>query len=621
MVVTMASPGDFSNFNISEIIIKKLHARSISELFPVQFKTYDAISSGKDAVVLARTGTGKTLAFSLPLVNLLIEKQGSLPRSPVVLVLAPTRELVAQIATDFESICTERIKVTSVYGGVPYKQQRDAFRFGTQIVIGTPGRMIDLLDKNILNLSSIQHVVLDEVDRMLDMGFSKDVERILSEIYNNEASEKPQTLLFSATMPSWVSDISKNYLSDDALHLSLIDEQETKTSTNVTHLALLCPHESRASTLSDVIKVYCKNRNSRCIVFCERKKDADELAANDAMSTDCHVLHGDVPQDKRELVLQKFRDGKYRTLLTTNVAARGLDVPNVDLVIQCHPPRDIEDYIHRSGRTGRADRSGTSICFYSYRERSMLSRIENMAGITFRRISAPTINDITTSWGEEISKTFSNVSKPTWSTFVPLALSIADQLAQNSKTRKMKNHSCDDLGLNDDKTLARKPKSKDLLRALCCALACLSGKEGAVESRSALTAEVGKTAYKLELGFVARSKGLAFATLRKHLPENIVNGICSLSFIRGKMGYVFDLPSEHDELIKSTWTDDTQAKLSILSEIPELEEEESFNRFGNYGSWQNRSNGISRQPFKRSYNNGTFNSSFRNSKSFKFDNS
>ncbi|KAH8866394.1 ATP-dependent RNA helicase DDX50 [Schistosoma japonicum] len=620
MVVLHASHGDFSNFNIDDAIIKRLHARNIFELFPVQFKTYDAISSGKDAVVLARTGTGKTLAFSLPLVNQLIKRQESFKPSPVVLVLAPTRELVTQIATDFESICVHGIKVTSVYGGVPYKPQCNALRNGTHVVVGAPGRVIDLIDKGILKLSSVQHVVLDEVDRMLDMGFSKDVEKILADIYNNETSKKPQTLLFSATMPSWVSDISRNYLSNDALHLSLIDEQETKASTNVTHLALLCPYESRAATLSDVIKVYCKSRESRCIVFCERKKDADELAASSVMPTDCHVLHGDVPQDKREFVLQKFRDGKYRTLLTTNVAARGLDVPHVDLVIQCHPPRDVEDYIHRSGRTGRADRSGTSICFYTYKERSMLSKIENMAGITFRRISAPTIHDITAAWGEEISKTFSTIPKSTWSTFMPLAFSVADQLSQNSNSKKIKTNSLDDLKAGS-KACDRKPKSKDVLHALCCALACLSGKEGAIENRSALTAQNGKTAYKLELNFIARSKALAFASLRNYLPENVVNSINSLSFIRGKMGYVFDLPSEYDALIKSTWPEDAQVKLSLLSEIPELEEEESFNqgRSGNFGSWQNRSGSGSRQSFKRSYNNGTYSNTFRASKSLKFN--
>ncbi|CAH8640737.1 unnamed protein product [Heterobilharzia americana] len=381
MVVCNVPAGDFSNFSISDAVIEKLLSRNITELFPVQFKTYDAISSGRDAVVLARTGTGKTLAFSLPLVNALIRRQGNLPCSPLVIVLAPTRELVTQIAADFQSICVKGIKVISVYGGVPYKTQCDALRSGCHIVVGAPGRVMDLIEKKVLKLSFVQHVVLDEVDRMLDMGFSKDVEKILAGIYKSDtAAEKPQTLLFSATMPSWVSEISKNYLSNDALVLSLIDEQETRTSTSVTHLALLCPYDSRASTLSDVIKVYCKSRDSRCIVFCERKKDADELAVNDAMPPDCHVLHGDVPQDKRELVLQKFREGKYRTLLTTNVSARGLDVPSVDLVIQCQPPRDIEDYIHRSGRTGRADRCGTSICFFTHKERGMLSRIESLAG-------------------------------------------------------------------------------------------------------------------------------------------------------------------------------------------------------------------------------------------------
>ncbi|VDQ07840.1 unnamed protein product [Trichobilharzia regenti] len=216
MVVSETSSGEFSNFDILDAIIRKLHARNITKLFPVQFKTYDAILSGRDSVVLAS----------------------------------------------------------------------DAIRSGCHIVVGAPGRIIDLIDKGVLKLSGVEHVVLDEVDRMLDMGFSKDVEKVLSGVYSNDSSrQKPQTLLFSATMPTWVSSIASKYLSDD-------------------HLALLCPYESRASTLSDVIKVYCKSRDSRCIVFCERKKDADELAASEAMPSDCHVLHGDVPQDKRELVLQ-----------------------------------------------------------------------------------------------------------------------------------------------------------------------------------------------------------------------------------------------------------------------------------------------------------------------------
>nr|CAH8873404.1 unnamed protein product [Trichobilharzia regenti] len=624
MVVSETSSGEFSNFDILDAIIRKLHARNITKLFPVQFKTYDAILSGRDSVVLARTGTGKTLAFSLPLINVLVKKQKTISKKPVVIVLAPTRELVTQIASDFESICVNGIKVTSVYGGVPYKPQCDAIRSGCHIVVGAPGRIIDLIDKGVLKLSGVEHVVLDEVDRMLDMGFSKDVEKVLSGVYSNDSSrQKPQTLLFSATMPTWVSSIASKYLSDDVFQLSLINEQEAKTSTNVTHLALLCPYESRASTLSDVIKVYCKSRDSRCIVFCERKKDADELAASEAMPSDCHVLHGDVPQDKRELVLQKFRDGKYHTLLTTNVSARGLDVPSVDLVVQCHPPRDIEDYIHRSGRTGRADRCGTSICFFTYSERGMLSRIENMAGITFRRISAPTIHDITSAWGEEISQTFLAVPKNTWSTFMPIARSVANLLAQQSKGKKLKKDSGDDSVCDTSEISDRKPKSSDLLHALCCALACLSGKDGKIESRSALTAQLGRTAYKLELDFPARSKGLAFSTLRQHLPEDVVESVQSLSFLLGKKGYVFDLPSDHDELVKSSWPDNAQAKLSLLTDIPELEPEVFNPSFGQgrsngRGTWQNRSNNGSFSISKRAYNTGSY-SGPKNSKYMKFN--
>lgn len=183
------------------------------------------------------------------------------------------------------------------------------------IVVGTPGRVIDLLEKSVLSLASIKYVVLDEVDRMLDMGFSQDVDSILRNIYA-DVKDKPQTLLFSATLPAWVASVSKTYLSENAERICLIQKEETKASSNVTviclstltrnnqHLALPCPYKERASTMADIIRAYCPNKQSRCIVFCDRKKDADELATHASMNSDCHVFHGDVPQDKRELILQ-----------------------------------------------------------------------------------------------------------------------------------------------------------------------------------------------------------------------------------------------------------------------------------------------------------------------------
>ncbi|CAL8073607.1 unnamed protein product [Calicophoron daubneyi] len=623
------SDGDLVRFDISKKLVERLKQRGVEELFPVQRQTFNIILGGDDAVVLARTGTGKTLAFSLPIVQRLLSDNNSAlaGRSPKVLVLAPTRELVTQITGDFQSICAEDVAVISVYGGAPLGPQCRALRGGVDIVVGTPGRVIDLMKRSVLNLSAAHHVVLDEVDRMLDMGFAKDVETILSELYSEDSAKKPQTLLFSATMPSWVETVAENYLSKDAHRISLIEQQENKTALNVSHCALPCSFQERASTISDVIRVYCKNHESRCIVFCDRKKDADELAANTAMSDSCHVFHGDVPQDKRELILKKFRDGKYRTLITTNVAARGLDVPEVDLVIQCHPPACTEDYIHRSGRTGRAERSGTSIVFYIPREWDMLKRVEADAGIQFRRISAPTLKDIMNSLDEELFKSFLSMPDATWSAFMPMAESLV-QAMQNegqpnsdkkkaSKKKKVKTKQASDESANPEES----HKMDLLTRALCCALARLSGKDGTVESRSLLNAQKGLTTYRLDLNHRAERKGEAYGVLRQQLPDEVTESIRNLGFIEGRTGFVFDLPSDFNETVSSSWTHDSDGcELKVLQELPELEQEEfdhhsSQNRGNFRGGWRGgRSNGRNgysstmRNQFGRGQNGLSFNS-------------
>ncbi|KAF8565362.1 hypothetical protein P879_11259 [Paragonimus westermani] len=545
----MLSEGDFSHYEISGKLIERLRTRGIEELFPVQYKTYKLICSGHDVIVISRTGTGKTLAFSLPITQLLLKQENFKRRKyPAVLVLAPTRELVVQISGDFQSVCAEDFTVLAVYGGVPIGPQCSSLRRGVDVLVGTPGRIIDLIERGVLVLDSVKHVVLDEVDRMLDMGFSKDVESIIYQLYEKKEDgelreqEKPQTLLFSATMPPWVSNVASKYLSKDVHRVSLIEQQENKTALNVTHLALPCPFQERASTMSDVIRTYCKHKKSRCIVFCETKKDADELAAHSAMCTDCHVFHGDIPQDKRELILQKFREGKYRVLITTNVAARGLDVPEVDLVIQCHPPRDVEDYIHRSGRTGRAERCGTSVVFYVPRERPMLTAIERKAGVSFRRISAPTLQDIIDSWGTEIITSFQTIPEQTWSAFIPIANRLVETLKNDSKindssvkkrkTKKKHKQSSQEVSAEPDGLSSS--ESGAVLQALCCALARISGKHEGVESRSLLNASKGYTTYKLDMGMEVHRKGQAYAALREQLPENVLENVKNLSFIQGR---------------------------------------------------------------------------------------
>lgn len=238
-------------------------------------------------------------------------------RKPTVIVMAPTRELVSQIASDFESLISTNLRVLTIYGGVSYDKQINALKDGIDIVAGAPGRMRDLINKGHLDLSEIKYVILDEVDRMLDMGFQDIVDEILAHIYpvtgvGNDVDGRAQTLLFSATMPHWIDNIVRKYLRTDAVKICLVDAGDSKAASTVEHLAIQCPWRERAGTIPDIIRVHGGGNQARCIIFCERKKDADELAAHSAMKSDCHVLHGDVPQDKRELVLQKFREGKYR---------------------------------------------------------------------------------------------------------------------------------------------------------------------------------------------------------------------------------------------------------------------------------------------------------------------
>ncbi|KAF6774385.1 hypothetical protein AHF37_06502 [Paragonimus kellicotti] len=604
----MLSEGDFSHYDISEKLIERLRTRGIEELFPVQYKTYKLICGGNDVIVIARTGTGKTLAFSLPITQLLLKRENfKRGKYPAVLVLAPTRELVVQISGDFQSVCAEDFTVLAVYGGVPIGPQCSSLRRGVDVLVGTPGRIIDLIERGVLVLDSVKHVVLDEVDRMLDMGFSKDVESIISQLYEKKHDgehselEKPQTLLFSATMPPWVSKVASKYLSKDVHRVSLIEQQENKTALNVTvapctslPLSRTCFNHVRCH--SDILQ----NIKSRCIIFCERKKDADELAAHSAMSSDCHVFHGDIPQDKRELILQKFREGKYRVLITTNVAARGLDVPEVDLVIQCHPPRDVEDYIHRSGRTGRAERCGTSVVFYVPRERPMLTAIERKAGVSFRRISAPTLQDILDSWGTEVINSFQTIPEQTWSAFIPIANRLVETLKNNSKINnsdvkkgktKKKRKQSDQEASTESNDLSSNGSSA-VLQALCCALARISGKHEGVESRSLLNALKGYTTYKLDMGMEVNRKGQAYTALREQLPENILENVKNLSFVQGRtLRFRSPLSFGEHHII---YLDDASsaATLSVLTELPELEPEED--RFGyeasngySHGNWRN----------------------------------
>ncbi|XP_046359627.1 nucleolar RNA helicase 2-like [Haliotis rufescens] len=536
--------GAFTNFRISPGSIEKLNAKGISYLFPVQYETFDTVFDGGDVIAQARTGTGKTLSFALPLVEKLerSEKKQKPGRSPKVLVLTPTRELAKQVHDDFKAIA-ESLEVLVIYGGTPYGPQERVMRNGVDVVVGTPGRVLDHVQKENLKLNKIKHVVLDEVDQMLDMGFLESVEEILKGAYDREKeSSHPQTLLFSATLPPWVRQTANKYMRDDVKKVDLIGKQTNKTATTVEHMAIKCSYHDRAGTIGDIIQVYSGN-HGRAMVFCETKKDADELACSPSIKVDCHVLHGDIPQEKRELVLAGFKDGKYKCLITTNVAARGLDIPLVDLVIQCSPPKDTDSYIHRSGRTGRAGRSGACVCFYKPQEENSLMWVEKQAGVQFKRIGPPSPEEMIKAGANDAVRSLDDVPNETLEHFKESAESLI--------------------------------ASRGAINALSAALAVISGST-TISNRSLLSSKEGYTTYVFRTNMELRGTGYVWRALEKVLGEEDKEKATGMRMLEDKMGCAFDMPSELDGEIEANWTDGKYDTLVKATEVPKLLPQSNF---------------------------------------------
>ncbi|XP_036378821.1 nucleolar RNA helicase 2 [Megalops cyprinoides] len=531
--------GAFSNFRISKETVKLLQARGVTYLFDIQVKTFNSVYDGKDVVGQARTGTGKTFSFAIPLVEKLhsATEERRRGRAPKVLVLAPTRELAIQVSKDFKDI-TKRLSVACFYGGSSYNPQVDSIRNGIDILVGTPGRIKDHLQNNKLNLSQLKHVVLDEVDQMLDMGFAEQVEEILASAYKKDSDSNPQTLLFSATCPHWVYEVAKKYMRPQYEHVDLIGKKTKKTATTVEHLAISCHWSQRAAVIGDVVQVY-SGSHGRTIVFCETKKEATELSMNASIKQSAQSLHGDIPQKQREMTLKGFRNGSFEVLVATNVAARGLDIPEVDLVIQCSPPKDVESYIHRSGRTGRAGRTGVCICFYQRKEEEQLRYVENKAGITFKRVGVPSANEIIKSSSKDAVKYLDSVPTAAIEYFREAAQQLIEQ--------------------------------RGAVEALAAALAHISGAT-AIEQRSLLNSDAGYTTMLLKCSQEMHSITYAWKSLKEQLGEDIDNKIQRMTFLKGKTGVCFDVPAAKVKDIQDVWQDGRRWQLSVATELPELEE-------------------------------------------------
>ena len=349
---------------------------------PIQAETIPYLMEGRDVVGLAQTGTGKTAAFALPVLSQIDPDA----RHPQALVLAPTRELALQVADSFQSFADHlgRIEILPIYGGQAYGIQLSGLRRGAQVIVGTPGRVIDHLEKGSLDISQLRFLVLDEADEMLNMGFQEDVERILE-----DTPDEKQVALFSATMPNGIRRLSKQYLDDPA---EVTVKSERRTNDNITQRYLLTAHRQKMDAFTRILEVI---EYDGMIVFCRTKHETEEVA--DALRDagyNAAAINGDIAQQQRERTVDQLKDGRLDILVATDVAARGLDVDRITHVINYDIPNDTESYVHRIGRTGRAGRTGEAILFVTPRERRMLRSIERVTNARLEEMDLPSVDEV-----------------------------------------------------------------------------------------------------------------------------------------------------------------------------------------------------------------------------------
>ena len=390
----------FADLGIDERVLKALHDVGYESPSPIQAATIPPLMAGNDVVGLAQTGTGKTAAFAVPILSRLDVSR----RVPQALVLAPTRELALQVAEAFGKYATHipGLHILPIYGGQAYGIQLSGLRKGAQIIVGTPGRVIDHLEKGTLDISSLEYLVLDEADEMLKMGFQEDVERILS-----DTPEYKQVALFSATMPPAIRKISKQYLHDP---VEITVKTKTSTAPNITQRYVQVAHQRKLEALTRIFEV---EEFEAMIMFVRTKQATEELAEKlRARGFSAAAINGDIVQAQRERTIGQLKNGAIDVLVATDVAARGLDVDRISHVINYDIPHDTESYVHRIGRTGRAGRAGEALLFVAPRERHLLKAIERATRQPITEMQLPSVDDVNaqrvTKFGDSITESLNS---------------------------------------------------------------------------------------------------------------------------------------------------------------------------------------------------------------------
>ena len=360
----------FSELGLAETLQRALAKREHTTPTPIQAQAIPEVLAGRDVLAIAQTGTGKTAAFALPILHRLAGANGGgRGRAPRALVLAPTRELAIQIADEFRAYGTHlQLRLAVIYGGVGQRPQVDALARGVDILVATPGRLLDLMGQRRVKLHRVEHLVLDEADRMLDMGFVRDVRRILVAL-----PAVRQSLLFSATMPRDVARLASDFLRDPVR--VAVTPQATPVE-RIKQCVFHVPSEGKRRLLADIL---VDPALSRVLVFARTKHRADRLATQlEKGGVAAEAMHGDKSQGARQQALERFRRGEARVLVATDIAARGIDVDDISHVINYELPNVPESYVHRIGRTARAGAGGIAYSFCDAGERESLGQIETL---------------------------------------------------------------------------------------------------------------------------------------------------------------------------------------------------------------------------------------------------
>ncbi|PWA82452.1 zinc finger, CCHC-type [Artemisia annua] len=540
------------NLGLPQRLVQSLEKREITRLFPIQRAVLVPALEGRDIIARAKTGTGKTLAFGIPIIKRLTEddeeRTPRRQRLPRVLVLAPTRELARQVETEIKE-SAPYLSTVCVYGGVSYTSQQNAISRGVDVVVGTPGRLIDLIGSNSLKLGEVQFLVLDEADQMLAVGFEEDVEHILEKL-----PAERQSMLFSATMPGWVKKLSRKYL-NNPLTIDLVGDQDEKLAEGIKLYAIPTTSTSKRTILGDLVTVYAKG--GKTIVFTQTKRDADEVSLALTNSITSEALHGDISQHQRERTLNGFRQGKFTVLVATDVASRGLDIPNVDLVIHYELPNDAETFVHRSGRTGRAGKEGRAILMFTNSQRRTIRSLERDVGCKFEFVSPPAVEDVLESSAQQVVATLAGVHQESVQFFTPTAEKLIEEQGAS---------------------------------ALAAALAQLSGFSKPPSSRSLISHEQGWTTLQLTRDPSLTRGFMSARTVTGFLADVYATAADELGKIHiiadeEVQGAVFDLP---EEIAKKLLTMEMPPGNTVtkITKLPMLQDDGPAGDF--YGKFSNR---------------------------------